>query len=219
MKVSTEACILGAWVAAQDPSRILDIGTGTGLLALMLAQRFDCPIDAVELDQAAAEQAQQNVAKSPWPDRINVIRGDVFDFANRTTERYDLIVTNPPFFDNHLQSEAIDKNRAKHDTTDFDKERLAACLSKLLSKSGQAFVLYPAFESDQFSKCIQDQGLNFNTGLEIYNQPGGDIFRIISIVTKFPISVQEEKLCIRDGNTHTQVFNNLLKPYYLRLKY
>ena len=218
MKVSTEAGILGAWVHTENPKRILDIGAGTGLLALMLAQRFDCAIDAIELDNDTAQQAMENVANSPWPDRINVIRGDVFDFSKKTTERYDLIVTNPPFFDNHLQSEAIDKNRAKHDTTDFDKERFAICLSELLSESGQALVLYPAFESGQFSKYIQDQGLNFNTELEIYNQPQGDLFRIITRVTRFPVSFEEEKLSIRDGNIHTQKFNDLMKVYYLKLK-
>ena len=217
MKVSTEACILGAWVPNTVPNRILDIGTGTGLLALMLAQRIDAKIDAVELDVAAANQARQNVSESKWKDRINVINQNVFDWAKTTNEKYDLIVSNPPFFTNNQKSEVSQKNLAKHDTSDFNKENLAMALKKLLSEEGSAYILYPEFESEQFQNELEKLGLFYTPSLIIRNQPNGPVFRIISRVTKKKMLVETQELNIREGQEHSTEFEHLLKPYYLKL--
>lgn len=101
MKVGTDGILLGAWAPVADVKRILDIGTGSGLLALMLAQRTDdnVPIDAVELDSGAAMQAQENVAHSPWPHRITVHTDDIQRWAPRQTVRFDLIISNPPYYE------------------------------------------------------------------------------------------------------------------------
>ncbi len=101
MKVGTDGILLGAWAPVADVKRILDIGTGSGLLALMLAQRTDdnVPIDAVELDNGAAMQAQENVAHSPWPHRITVHTDDIQRWAPRQTVRFDLILSNPPYYE------------------------------------------------------------------------------------------------------------------------
>lgn len=216
MKVSTEACILGAWVPNTIPSRILDIGTGTGLLALMLAQRIDAKIDAVELDVAAANQARQNVSESKWKNRINVINQNVFDWAKTTNEKYDLIVSNPPFFTNNQKSEVSQKNLAKHDTSDFNKENLAMTLKKLLSEEGSAYILYPEFESGQFQNEIEKLGLFYAPTLIIRNQPNGPVFRIVSQVSKKKMPGEINQLDIRNGQGYSVKFDLLFNPYYLK---
>ncbi|UXX79660.1 methyltransferase [Reichenbachiella carrageenanivorans] len=217
MKVSTEACLLGAWVAAAKPSRILDIGTGTGLLALMLAQRIDGQIDAVELDEQAAQQAAQNVAASPWVNRVSVIHQDIFDYAKNNNNRYDLIVSNPPFFTNSLKAETENKNLAKHDSLDFSKASLAEALKILLSADGCAYILYPELESQQFKQAAEQIGLFCQPALIIRNQPSAAIFRVISLVSPQSQSLEPEELLIREGRKHSDKFNELLASYYLKL--
>lgn len=216
MKVSTEACILGAWFPDSKPNRVLDIGTGTGLLALMLAQRIDATIDAVELDSHAAEQAAQNVSGSPWKDRIDVINQNVFEWAQLTNKTYDLIVSNPPFFTNSLKSDVDGKNLAKHDTTDFNKENLATALKSLLSEDGRAYMLYPALESEQFKAEVEKKGLFYQQALVIRNQPNGPVFRVISKITKRAQECEPESLNIREGQLHSTAFEKLLSAYYLK---
>ena len=115
MKVCTDSCILGAWTAVQlkNVKTILDIGTGTGLLPLMLAQKSESIIDAIESDRESAGQARENVQLTPWSDRIHIIEGDVREFIGE--DRYDWIITNPPFFESDLRSPERKKNEAKHD--------------------------------------------------------------------------------------------------------
>src|SRR5688572_28253839 len=126
MKVTTDACLFGAWAArsarqsavGQSGSpgihHVLDIGTGTGLLSLMMAQQINAEIDAIELDEDAFEQAQQNMASSPWHDNLFVIQGDAKDMAYVLGKEYDIIVSNPPFYENELESPDLKKNRAHH---------------------------------------------------------------------------------------------------------
>ncbi|SMD33254.1 tRNA1Val (adenine37-N6)-methyltransferase [Reichenbachiella faecimaris] len=217
MKVSTEACILGAWVPDTQAKRILDIGTGTGLLAMMLAQRIEVPIEAVELDAKAAEQARQNILESKWADRIQVINQNIFEWAKSTDLTYDLIVSNPPFFTNSLKSDQSKNNLAKHDTMDFDKANLALVLKSLLTEKGRAYILYPELESEQFRVEVERNGLRYAQALVIRNQPYGPIFRIISKVSKAEHSISSEELNIREGQLHSKKFNRLLKGYYLKL--
>src|SRR5688500_11779251 len=111
MKVSTDACIQGAWTPIADNVKdVLDIGAGTGLLSLMLAQRnYDIRIDAVELDVEAAQQAKENVASSPWKDRVEVIQADVTQHS--FTKLYDMVICNPPFFNNSLLGDTDTRNQ------------------------------------------------------------------------------------------------------------
>lgn len=216
MKVSTDACILGAWIPDSSPDRILDIGTGTGLLSLMLAQRINAPIDAIELDAMASEQAKANISESNWKERIKVINQNVFDWAQSTKNEYDLIVCNPPFFKDSLKSDSSQKNLAKHDTSEFNKENLAAVLKTLLSEKGSAYILYPELESEQFKNEVEKMGLFYAEALVIRNQPKGPVFRVISKITKIEQKCESEALNIREGQVHSVPFEKLLSAYYLR---
>lgn len=114
MKVTTDACIQGAWTPVlPSVKNVLDVGTGTGILALMLAQKnSEITVDAIEVDKDAAGQARANVAGSPWRERINILEGDVRNYP--FDKRYDLIITNPPFFSNSLLGDDVNKNLARH---------------------------------------------------------------------------------------------------------
>ncbi len=147
MKVSTDACIFGAWVAAQLNNRTgiaLDIGAGTGLLALMIAQQApQLQIHAVEMDAAAARQAAENAARSPFHSQIEVFAQTVQEFMNRQRRIYDFIFSNPPFFNRSLQSPQEQRNAARHTVTLQHKELIAIAAAGVLQE-GYFFVLLPA---------------------------------------------------------------------------
>src|SRR5687768_15546532 len=98
MKVCTDSCVLGAWADVEKAEQILDIGTGTGLLSLMVAQRSEANITAVEIDSAAAAQASENIAESPWKNRISLVHKSLQEFGNENQQQFDVIICNPPFF-------------------------------------------------------------------------------------------------------------------------
>jgi tRNA1Val (adenine37-N6)-methyltransferase len=217
MKVSTEACILGASIHAEKPKNILDIGTGTGLLALMLAQQFEGDIDAIEIDSATADQAKENVAQSPWSEQIEIINESIFYYAERVEKTYDLIVSNPPFFTDGLRSPDPKINLARHDSDGFDKLSFARVLDELLTDEGNAYIIYPEQEYEEFKWEVMAIGLYCQPALIIRNQPNKPIFRIVASVSKTEILSSKKELNIRNGNEHTSAFNELMQPYYLKL--
>ena len=142
MKVGTDGILLAAWAHAVEPQRILDIGTGTGLIALMLAQRFpEALVDAVELDPAAAGQAAQNAADSPWENRVSVHCVDICRF--QSPNRYDLIVANPPFFDRSLKGPDRARNVARHSDA-LNATQLLSAVNQLLHAAGVFCLIVPA---------------------------------------------------------------------------
>jgi len=153
MKVSTDACLFGAYVARQINRRqlvadtVLDIGTGTGLLSLMVAQKTKGTMDAVELDKTAFQQASHNFEQSPWKERLNIFNTDVLSFYPGKT--YDCIISNPPFFEGDLKSGNKNKDAAKHDTT-LTLEQLLMVIGKHLSQNGFFAVLLPCQRIDFF---------------------------------------------------------------------
>ncbi|MFY0627885.1 MAG: methyltransferase [Reichenbachiella sp.] len=215
MKVSTEACILGAWVDKASPRQILDIGTGTGLLSLMLAQRYDCKVDAVELETQTSIQAKENFSNSPWRDRIRLINQDIQEFSESNNNVYDLVVCNPPFFQSSLKSQDAKNNMAKHETEYFNKTILVDVLLRLLSPIGSAFVLYPEDESLAFQKLIESEGFSVDKRLVIKNQLLGKVFRIILAISKKDTKTIDEELVIRNGEEYSVEMKDLLEDYYL----
>lgn len=153
MKVSTDACIFGAWVAAHlqnTTGRALDIGTGTGLLSLMVAQQAsELLIDAVEIDIAAALQATENVLQSPFAERIRVFACSIQEFLKTATSGYDAVFSNPPFFHRSLSSPQSRRNIARH-TLSLNHEELLTAAAERLNPSGYFFVLLPADVADAF---------------------------------------------------------------------
>ena len=139
MRVGTDSMMLGAWAFPGDEGRILDIGTGCGVLALMMAQKSNGNIDAIDIDEPSVGQARENILNSPWFHRINPVWGNIITFSKETLDRYGFIISNPPFFYHSLKSPEVRKNQARHDTS-LSHEALIDAVCLLLKEDG-AFVL------------------------------------------------------------------------------
>jgi len=147
MKVGTDGVLLGAWTDSEGARRILDVGTGTGLIALMLAQRTEAAIDAVEIDEKAARQAMQNVEASPWPDRIHIHCIDFQGFSAGIHAQYDLIVSNPPYHQQSLKPPDQQRSYARHDTS-LGYDELLRHTARFLAPHGRFSVILPSDKVD-----------------------------------------------------------------------
>jgi tRNA1Val (adenine37-N6)-methyltransferase len=217
MKVSTDACIQGAWTPADDTvKRILDIGTGTGLLSLMLAQRTDAIIDAVELDEAAAQQAKENTESSPWAERIQIIQADATDYT--AGEPYDMIFCNPPFFNNSLLSDKAARNMARH-THSLSYSQLFNAIQRNLSLTGYASIMLPPPEHELWNNLLNENEWCVFQKLIVKSKEDSVPVRIISLCKKGSINkLKEETLIMRQtDDSYTEQFIALMQPYYLYL--
>lgn len=217
MKVSTDACIQAAWAPIQQHVKlVLDIGAGTGLLSLMLAQRNNSIlIDAIELDEAAAEQAKENVAASPWAGRINVMQGGVKNYS--FTTMYDMVICNPPFFINSLQSEEAQRNNARHDVA-LRQEDLLEVIDKCTNEEGYAVIMLPPVEHTVWQQLCEKNGWYLVQKLEVQPRAGKEANRIIGVYIRTKAALRSETLSIKNAdNSYTEAFTELLRPFYLFL--
>lgn len=216
MKVTTDACIQGAWTPTNNAKKILDIGAGTGLLSLMMAQRAaNAQITAAELDITAAKQAGENVSATPWNDRVQVIQTDIRIFESN--DKYDLIISNPPFFNNSLLSDKDARNKARH-TASLSYDDLFNAINLNMSETGIASVLLPRPESDIWEDMIGRHGWHIHRTLLIKHTEGAAIKRVVLIAGRRPAQRIDEVLTIKlaDGD-YTPDFKQLLAPFYLLL--
>ena len=216
MKVSTEACILGGYCQEENPTNILDIGTGTGLLAMMLHQKYpQASITALEIEENTFAQAQENIENAFLSEKISLLKQSVQDFAHQSRQKFNLIVCNPPFYKNHLLSENEQRNIALHQQT-LSLEELAQCLGQLLAAKGLAYILLPAYQMQEFLIFAEAKGLFPVKILEIYHSQKHQIFRYIIAFGFFKKHIEAEKLCIKNiDETYTEQFRQLLKDFYL----
>ena len=159
MKVGTDGVLLGSWVQPGNVERILDIGTGTGLIALMMAQKSNAVVDAIDIDEDATRQAEENFSLSPWPERLNAWHQSVQEFAAYTRHRYDLIVSNPPYFMGAHPAPSEARNLARHMDEALSIEELAECVKKLLKPDGRFCVILPFMEGMKFLEYAELNGL------------------------------------------------------------
>lgn len=216
MKVSTDACIQGAYTPIADGiKRALDIGTGTGLLSLMLAQRNErITIDAVELDALAAGQAKENAATSSFGNRVHILEGDIVTFA--PSFEYDLIICNPPFFTNSLLGDTAQRNMARHTLTLTYRQLLEAII-RLLADDGTASVLLPFSQQQQWEQLVRANDLYLHRRLFVKPYQHHSHNRVISILSKHTASCIDEELVIyRAQNSYTPEAIALLSPFYVK---
>lgn len=243
MKVTTDGCLFGAIIAehlqeAKSPGNILDIGTGTGLLSLMMAQVCNSPIDAIEIDKPAYTQAKSNFETSPFSKRLNIIHSSFEQVLGDSTllntaqdnlaprpgntsthqSSYDLIVCNPPFFSQHLTGKDSAKNKALHDQGSLLKA-IPEGVNNLLSPEGLCFVLLPDYEMSVFTEEMKKSNLFPRKETIVYHKAGKPVFRRITAFGRNElITRQSETLYIHQGSApYSDRFTKLLKPYYLHL--
>jgi tRNA1Val (adenine37-N6)-methyltransferase len=232
MKVTTDACLFGAWVGGQienrksesdsyrigsgEPQSLLDIGTGTGLLSLMLAQKTDTLIDGIEVDKDAFVQAKENMTASHWANRLNLFHADIREFIFPTA--YDIIVSNPPFYENELKSPDEKRNIAHHGGLPLND--LLGIIKKNIPVNGRFYLLFPFKRNAEMEKLVANNELSILNKTLVRQSVNHDYFRIM-IEGKHKedgeISVTEEISIWDDQQQYTPAFTKLLKDYYLYL--
>ena len=218
MKVTTDACIQGAWTPLLPHVHcVLDIGAGTGLLSLMLAQRStSIVIDGIEYDSAAAAQAADNATASPWSSRLQIIEGDATTY--HFPYKYDLLISNPPFFNNSLLSGARSKDMARHTVT-LTYTALLQVLAANLNDDGYASIMLPFTEYQQWYALAVQNGW-FEVGkLSVRNNADGPVKRVVGLFSRNNSGViNDQELVIRNNdNNYTPEFIRLLSPFYLNV--
>lgn len=229
MKVTTDACLFGAWVAddiKNDPDNYqekikdaLDIGTGTGLLSLMFAQKNRLTsVDAIELDEDTHKQARENIAASPFADRINVIHADVKGFS--FSKKYDYIITNPPFYEHEITSNDQRKNIAHHHKG-LMLDELLHIIKTNLAASGTFYLLLPFKRNKEVKKILLKQNVFVSKIVFVKQSTNHNYFRIM-IAGKLTgehraeTLIEEISIC-DDRQLYKEEFKELLKDYYLHL--
>lgn len=216
MKVCTDACLFGSQLPVDaNIKTALDIGTGTGLLSLMYAQlNPNAAIDAVELDTAAAEQANENVQVSPWSNRINVKQTAIQEYQAK--HKYDLIISNPPFFENDLQSDDAKRNLALHSTA-LTLEELFKVSQELLNAGGQFCLLLPYHRTAAAIELGEEIGMHCIQQTTVHQTTKHAAFRSMLHFVTQPSPKTAMTIYIKDGQDYTNAFIDLLKPFYLFL--
>ena len=222
MKVCTDACLFGAWASSdstiQAAQYILDIGSGTGLLSLMMAQKSTATIKAIEIEDGAYKQTKNNFEASPWIDRLLVEHSSIQDYATQYQEPfYDCIISNPPFYEGDLKSPNASKNLASHSIA-LPWEELAKAAGNLLKDTGSLFILVPTLRAYTFQKLAGKYGMKLAEEVMMYNDAKHLPIRAMLKFTKqaSEITVQRSKIIIKmEDQSYTDEFTALLKEYYL----
>jgi tRNA1Val (adenine37-N6)-methyltransferase len=217
MKVGTDGVLLGAWTDADRPGRILDIGTGTGLIALMMAQKFPAAmIDAVEIDKDAAMQAGENFRLSPWSERLRVFHTDVLDFISHKEKEYSLIVSNPPWFSRSLKASSAGRTVARHNDS-LPAGGLLRCVSKLLLSGGCFSIVLPADLEGSFIRKASESGLFPSKILRVRPVPQKAVSRILMEMRFSEEALREDELIIEPEGRHcySEAYRKLTSDFYL----
>nr|WP_320117465.1 methyltransferase [uncultured Marinifilum sp.] len=219
MKVGTDGVLLGAWTEIDGAERILDIGTGSGLIAIMLAQRTseNVKIDAVEIDESAYEQASENINSCIWNKRIKIYHISFQDFCKTEVSSYDKIVSNPPYFMNGLNAKGDARTKARHaDHLPF--EELLEGAKKLLRSSGTFSLILPIEEGDYFIRIAKLSGFYLKRKVCVLPNPGKPAKRYLLEFSLHESLLQEYKFAVENGQRHvySPEYIELTKDFYLK---
>jgi tRNA1Val (adenine37-N6)-methyltransferase len=217
MKVGTDAVLLGAWVFPNGSKTILDIGTGTGVISLMLAQKSNTKITAIDIDKESTEQAKLNIAGSNYKDQIEVLNISIQDLTKESKQKFDLIVTNPPYFIDSYKSVGATRTMARHsDSLPF--EDLIDCVTKLLDSKGKFCLILPKNEAGIFRKMAELKGLYLSKLLRIRTKPDKESEKRHLMQFEFKETEFSESTLVLEENesrNYTQAYKEFTKDYYL----
>ncbi len=234
LKVSTDSCLFGAWITREvqntkdevrsadhplnthnSPLSILDIGAGTGLLMLMLAQKCDGVIDGIEIDEPSFQQAKENIEASPWKERLKLFHADVKQYS--FSKKYDLILSNPPFYEGDLKAVTANRNVAMHDAG-LKLDELIKIVKVTLADDGSFAVLLPFARAEYMIALAAAANLHLHKHVQVKQSVKHTYFRSMLMFTRAKTDAVVEELAIKDAdNRYTAAFVQLLKDYYLYL--
>lgn len=217
LKVGTDAVLLGAWTdIAPQTQNILDIGCGCGIIAMMLAQKSNCRIVGIDIHQPSVEEAQENARLSDFAHQLDFKNISLKDFVLSSTEQFDLIVSNPPFFDHALLSPIEQRNLSKH-TQALSFEDLVLSVCKLLTNTGKFAVILPDSSVENFENICFRNGLFCQKLCRIYPKPNKNANRAMLLFSREKINKVVDSVIIRTiDNEYTQAYKNLTKEFYLK---
>ena len=218
MKVGIDGVLLGAWAAVEGANSILDIGTGSGLIALMLAQRSDAQIVAIDIDADAILQTNQNIKDSPWQNRIQSKEISLQQFSNEVDKTFDLIVSNPPYFVNSTNAPTLSRTTARHPNS-LSHEELISNAKLLLKPTGRICLILPV---DEGLKCVDfalSVGLYCTRQVTVYPKPEALAKRLLLEFSLQSSPKIESELTIESHERHqySAEFSELAKEFYLKL--
>ena len=219
MKVGTDGVLLGAWASLdRHPNAILDVGAGTGLIALQLAQRSSAElIDAIELDDSAYEQCVANFEASPWADRLFCYHAGFDEFVDEMDEKYDLIVSNPPFYAETVSSGDGARDQARQGSS-LPFEELVVGVAKLLSNDGVFSVIIPYKEEMEFTNLAITVGLYPRRITRVKGNPTAEIKRSLMEFGFSKVEVRTDELMIEiERHQYTQAYIDLTQAFYLKM--
>ena len=216
MKVGTDGVLLGAWVNLSNSHRILDIGTGTGLIALMMAQRCnDSNITAIDIDTEAVSQANENIQASPWKDRVIAIQQDIRSF--HPNKSFDTIVSNPPYFINSLKSSDTQRNTARHTDT-LSAEDLIRKTADLLTEDGYFSIILPTEQIEELIQISERVGLYPSRRTHVITRPGLMPKRTLMEFCKRETPFPTNQLVIElDRHVYSEEYIALTRDFYLKM--
>jgi tRNA1Val (adenine37-N6)-methyltransferase len=216
MKLSTDAVLLGAWAETGNSKRILDIGTGSGIIAIMLAQRSPAQITAIDIHSASCEDAALNFTNCHWKERLQLHNLSFSDFVNDCSEKYDLIVSNPPFHNKSLKSPSEKVNLSKH-TTALTHEELITGVKKILLPEGRFCIIQPNSELQNFRQLAFNEGFFIRHECFVYPKKGKPANRMLIELVRFcPEEIRKSEITIRNsiGDFH-ESYIEMTKDFYL----
>ncbi|GAA72758.1 tRNA1(Val) (adenine(37)-N6)-methyltransferase [Pseudoalteromonas sp. BSi20439] len=215
MKVSTDGILLGAWADLSHANTLLDIGTGTGLLALMCKQRAPhLKVSAVEVDEAAYQQALQNCQQSPWRD-ISIYHQAIQQFE--AAGLFDCVIANPPYFNHSLKGDNAARNTARH-TDGLSFAELLGAFRHLSHQHSRFNLILPTTEAQLFITLAQQQGLYLNRHCQVQAMPNKPFSRSLMTFSYEQSEISTTKLCIRaNDNSYTTEYQALCRAFYLKM--
>ncbi len=216
MRVGTDAVILGSWTDPGPAGHILDVGTGTGLLALMMAQRSHAEVHAVDIDEEAYEQARENFILSPWADRLTAHHISLQHYSVACQDRYDVVISNPPYFLHAPKGHSEARNLARHLDRGLNIPDLCNCVKALLKPHGRFCVIFPPKESVKFMEYAETHGLYVNRLTRVKTKPGKDVKRMLMQLEMVRKEMEVDELIICDKEMNfTDSYLKLTADFYL----